>query len=36
MTKLLSKATTGGVVQEKVFLEISQIQQENNCARAFF
>ena len=31
-----SEAATGGVVQEKVLLEISQNSQENTCARVFF
>ena len=29
------EAATGGVLQEKVFLEISQNAQENNCVRTF-
>ena len=31
-----SEATTGGVLEEKMFLEISQNWQENTCARASF
>ena len=31
-----SEAATGGVLQEKVFLEISQNSQENTCARVSF
>ena len=31
-----SKAATGGVLLEKVFLEISQNLQENTCARVYF
>ena len=31
-----TEAATGGVLQEKVFLEISQNSQENTCARASF
>ena len=30
------EADTGGVLQEKVFLEISQNLQENTCARVSF
>ena len=30
------KAATRGVLEKKVFLEISQNSQENTCARAFF
>ena len=30
-----SEATTGGVLLESVFVEISQNSQENNCARVF-
>ena len=30
------EAATGGVLQEKVFLEISQNLQENTCARVSF
>ena len=33
---LESEAASGGVLQEKVFLEISQNSQENTCARVFF
>ena len=33
---LVSEAATGGVCQKKVFLEISQNSQENNCARVSF
>ena len=33
---VLPGATTGGVLWEKVFLEISQNSQENNCARFSF
>ena len=32
----LSEAATGGVLSEKVFLEISQSSQENSCARISF
>ena len=32
----LSKAATRGVLLKKVFLEISQNLQENNCARVSF
>ena len=31
-----SEASTGGVLSKKVFLEISQNSQENNCARLSF
>ena len=31
-----SEAATGGVLQEKVFLEISLNSQENTCARVSF
>ena len=31
-----SEPATGVVMQEKVFLEISQNSQENTCARASF
>ena len=31
-----SEAATRGVLQEKVFLEISQNSQENTCARVSF
>ena len=31
-----SEAATGGVLQKKVFLEISQNSQENTCARVSF
>ena len=31
-----SEAATGGVLQEKVFLEILQNSQENTCARVSF
>ena len=31
-----SEASTGGVLLKKVFLEISQNSQENNCARLSF
>ena len=30
------KAVTGGILREKLFLEISQNSQENICARASF
>ena len=33
--KVNPKATTRGVLQEKVFLEILQNSQENTCARVF-
>ena len=32
----LSEATTGGVLLEKVFLEISQNLQENTCGKVPF
>ena len=32
----LTEATTGGVLQEKVFLRILQNSQENTCARVSF
>ena len=32
----LSEAATGGVQLEKVFLEISQNSQENNCGKVSF
>ena len=32
----VSEAATGGVLSEKVFLEISQNSQENACARVSF
>ena len=31
-----TEATTGGVLQEKMFSEISQNYQENTCARVSF
>ena len=31
----LTEAATGGVLKEKVFLEISQNSQENTCAQVF-
>ena len=31
---VVSEAATGGVMSEKVFLEISKNSQENTCARA--
>ena len=31
-----AEAATGGVLQERVFLEISQNSQENSCARLSF
>ena len=31
-----TEAATGGVLYEKVFLEISQNSQENTCARVSF
>ena len=33
---LCSEAATGGVLQEKVFLEIQQNSKENTCARVSF
>ena len=33
---LSSEAVTGGVLHEKVFLEISQNSQETTCARVSF
>ena len=33
---LISEVVTGGVLQQKVFLEISQNSQENTCARVSF
>ena len=33
---LFLEAVTGGVLLEKVFLEISQNSQENTCARVSF
>ena len=33
---LLSEAVTGGVLEEKAFLEISENSQENTCARVSF
>ena len=33
---LISEAATGGVLCEKVLLEISQNSQENTCARVSF
>ena len=33
---VITEAATGGVLQEKMFLEISQISQENTCARVYF
>ena len=33
---LSSEAATGGVLKERVFLEISQNSQENTCARVSF
>ena len=30
-----AEAATGGVLQEKVFLEISQNSQKNSCARVY-
>ena len=32
----VTETATGGVLQEKVFLEISQNSQENTCARVSF
>ena len=32
----LTEAATRGVLLEKIFLEISQISQENTCARVSF
>ena len=32
----MSEAATGGVLQEKMFLEISQNSQENTCSRVSF
>ena len=34
--ELRLEAATGGLLQEKVFLGISQNAQENTCARVFF
>ena len=31
----MTESATGGVLQEKVFLEISRNSQENTCARVF-
>ena len=31
-----TEAATGGVLQEKMFLKISQNSQENTCARVLF
>ena len=31
----MSEAATGGILQEKVFLEISQNSQESTCASLF-
>ena len=36
MNEKLTQAATEGVLQEKVFLEISQNSQENTCARVSF
>ena len=33
---IISEAATGGVPQEKAFLEISQNSQKNTCARVSF
>ena len=33
---IITEAATGGVLLEKVFLEISQNSQENTCAKASF
>ena len=33
---LISEAATGGVLYEKVFLEILQNSQENTCAKVSF
>ena len=33
---VVSEAATGGVMSEKVFLEISKNSQENTCARVSF
>ena len=33
---VVTEAATGGVLYEKVFLEISQNSQENTCARVSF
>ena len=35
-SSLSSEAATGGVLQKKVFCEISQNSQENTCARVSF
>ena len=35
-TKLLAEAATRGVLQQKLFLEMSQNSQENTCARVSF
>ena len=32
----MSEAVTGGVLEKKVFLEISQNSEENTCTRASF
>ena len=34
--QLMTEAATGGVLSEKVFLEILQNSQEKTCARASF
>ena len=34
--KVITEAATGGVLQEKVFLEILQNSPENTCARVSF
>ena len=34
--RILLEAATEGVLQKKVFLEISQNSQENTCARVSF
>ena len=35
-SKLISDATTGGVLRKKLYLKILQNSQENNCARDSF
>ena len=35
-TVTVTEATTGDVIYEKVFLEISQTSQESTCARVSF